>query len=957
MFKSLWRAGLRPERPALLSTLVVLALVAGAGCRSGAPAKNDTAKKPATPPAKKAPAVAQKPDAKKAAPAPAAPKGPAAPKPPAQVAKAPAPAAPPKAPAAPADTRESLSPGGALMPEEALDRFGKQGGARATEDKALAQHYYDVGKRLFDEMDYTRAYENLRLAVEKDPTHQAATELYYTCGSILGKRQDELKASLERFRVAHEVKIDLTRQEMIRFFESGDRAFQAGEYDSAIRDFERVREMIAWYPYPIDTGAPSYRERAEKMIAEAKRNKLQHELRERDRMEKEALEIARRREKDKQDADERRVDLMLKQATELITAHRYKDARDQSDRILELDPHNPMAKKLREYAAQGVHIQIEAGMETREEEEEWADGLAMTRVSQAQEGDIIRFPKNWRERTEGRRPGIAQDITDEPFWVKNYKKILRERKITLNFPESPLQDVILFLQDITGLNFVIAQGIDATERKISLRLKDILIENALKIILEQTKLTYVFDRESIIITEPGTAAGETYFEIYDVSDILYKINDFDAHRLSLPNPDAPGGAAAGGASLIFDDAAAGGESSINADVLIEIIKGSTGGDETWGDGTNIEGHRGQLLVTNTREQHAKIAQVLDNLRANQGMFVHIETRFIDISNDMLEDVGVDWRGLGGNPGDERNLPNTSNPFGEPGDMNIDPNRFGGTDIGHAANTPNGSRLNAQGQPTFVPGPNPEPGNDNFVSRTMNIFGSSLGSNLLTGSRLTGGGGLTLMVSQLDHWQSNIIIRAEGQKQKVRRLTAPRVTAANREKVYTSVITQRAYIADWELISGGTGLVVVEVADPIIQTFQEGVVLEVRPTISADRKFVTLDVRPSLATLVGGQISTIVVNLGSLSMSAIQVPIGIPEITLEEAFTSVTIPDGGTALLGGFRQVQHSQQESSLPIVDSIPIMNVFFRRKGELRETRSLIVMITAKIVSIREEEGKRFNK
>src|SRR5205807_3577887 len=96
-----------------------------------------------------------------------------------------------------------------------------------------------------------------------------------------------------------------------------------------------------------------------------------------------------------------------------------------------------------------------------------------------------------------------------------------------------------------------AQGVDATERRISLRLKDIVLENALKIILEQTKLTYIFDRESIIISEPGSAAGETYFEIYDVADILYKIQDFSAHRLSLPNPSAPSGGGGGG-SLIFD---------------------------------------------------------------------------------------------------------------------------------------------------------------------------------------------------------------------------------------------------------------------------------------------------------------------------------------------------------------------------------------------------------------------
>lgn len=43
----------------------------------------------------------------------------------------------------------------------------------------------------------------------------------------------------------------------------------------------------------------------------------------------------------------------------------------------------------------------------------------------------------------------------------------------------------------------------------------------------------------------------------------------------------------------------------------------------------------------------------------------------------------------------------------------------------------------------------------------------------------------------------------------------------------SIITQRAYIQDYELSSGGTGLVVAEVADPVIGTSTTGVVLETK----------------------------------------------------------------------------------------------------------------------------------
>src|SRR5262249_41189111 len=49
---------------------------------------------------------------------------------------------------------------------------------------------------------------------------------------------------------------------------------------------------------------------------------------------------------------------------------------------------------------------------------------------------------------------------------------------------------------------------------------------------------------------------------------------------------------------------------------------------------------------------------------------------------------------------------------------------------------------------------------------------------------------------------------------------------NRHRVHIFVGTQRAYISDWELTAGGTGLVVAEVAKPITSVATEGVCLEV-----------------------------------------------------------------------------------------------------------------------------------
>lgn len=55
----------------------------------------------------------------------------------------------------------------------------------------------------------------------------------------------------------------------------------------------------------------------------------------------------------------------------------------------------------------------------------------------------------------------------------------------------------------------------------------------------------------------------------------------------------------------------------------------------------------------------------------------------------------------------------------------------------------------------------------------------------------------------------------------------RESTAGFGRVHFSQITQRAYISDYQLSSGGTGNVVAEVADPTIATFQEGTVLDVQ----------------------------------------------------------------------------------------------------------------------------------
>ena len=83
---------------------------------------------------------------------------------------------------------------------------------------------------------------------------------------------------------------------------------------------------------------------------------------------------------------------------------------------------------------------------------------------------------------------------------------------------------------------------------------------------------------------------------------------------------------------------------------------------------------------------------------------------------------------------------------------------------------------------------------------------------------------------------------------------------------------------------------------------------------------------------------------------------LPEITLQQAFTSVTVPDGGTVLLGGFRSQNERRYESFIPLVGRLPIVKNLFRRKAYLSEKRSLYILLRAEIVDLRSEERELFN-
>ena len=66
-----------------------------------------------------------------------------------------------------------------------------------------------------------------------------------------------------------------------------------------------------------------------------------------------------------------------------------------------------------------------------------------------------------------------------------------------------------------------------------------------------------------------------------------------------------------------------------------------------------------------------------------------------------------------------------------------------------------------------------------------------------------------------------------------------------------------------------------------------------------------------------------------------------------------MPDEGTLLLGGLKFYAKDYRESGMPFFNNIPILSFLLTRKGHYVNRRNLLILITARIVPLEEQEPR----
>ncbi len=191
---------------------------------------------------------------------------------------------------------------------------------------------------------------------------------------------------------------------------------------------------------------------------------------------------------------------------------------------------------------------------------------------------------------------------------------LRTMKVSLDFRDTPLQDVIDFIREMTGINFVIDQKVyeetEADKLTITIKVDDLELRSALKLMLQMRGLTAVFRDGVLLIVTQKSQEENVFMKIYDVRDLLQPVRDFPGPNISLAQGED--GATSGIDTSAFNTPES--NTAITTDFIVDTIKKSCGGSTWDSDKCSIQISNGMLIVVQSRDVHEEVNRLIDQLR-------------------------------------------------------------------------------------------------------------------------------------------------------------------------------------------------------------------------------------------------------------------------------------------------------------------------------------------------------
>jgi len=743
----------------------------------------------------------------------------------------------------------------------------------------------------------------------------------------------------------------------------------AANYAEPVSRYQVAKEAVLQLRAEIERAAEEYAQ----ATARAQREEI-------------ARRIAERRRQIEQQKAEKILQL-FNSVEQLRRERRFAEAAEVLREILRIDPGNAEARYQLDWAEDLASFSNQAASK-HDMNVQMRQALVNAEEALIPWDVDVMYPRNWLELTARRgQSGLStgRDLEDVEL-----NKQLNLTLPDVRFEETPFEQVMEFLADMTKVNLSV-DWVDLTDAGIerdapvTIRLSNVSFRTILKEVLAQvggeTQLAYAIGDGLLRVATKEKLDRDKIVLIYDIRDLL--INVMQAARQStfdvtqgMGQGGAGGGGGGGGGMFGQGNQQQGQQQGEEfgqqgteemVEQILDIIRQTVEPDswrETGGGDASIRELNGQLIIYNTSDAHRQVADLLTQLRQTRALQISVETRFLNVTSNFLEEFGVDLDFVfnSGSAGYDQAQSPQGGAVVDPATGAIvliprDYSRIGTTPVSPGFGnplSPGAVPLQPYNQPGFVP---PSGGIVPHVSE-MTPISAQQGSMSLVAPRNTGVPGsfasqsgltpaLNIAGSFLDNLQVDFLIRATQANARSSIVQAPRLVLFNSQASTISVGRSRSYVASLEprLAEGAVGF------QPVQNQADSGVSMWVQGVISADRRYVTMN----LSVQQRDEPTFEKFEVQRASGNSPGAFIMLPDQSFAVLQTTVSIPDGGTVLLGGLKQVGEIEVEAGVPILSKIPVLKRAFTNQSMVKDTRTLLILVKSKIIIQQEAEEEAF--
>ena len=486
--------------------------------------------------------------------------------------------------------------------------------------------------------------------------------------------------------------------------------------------------------------------------------------------------------------------------------------------------------------------------------------------------------------------------------------------LSVDFPDEDVRNILRNVADLFELNIIMP---DTLQGKTTIKLRDVTWRQIFQSVLSPVNYSYVEDGNIIKIVSNESLLQEP------TSTDVFRINYAKASDI-MPT-----------VSSLVDPAAGG-----------RIV---------------VDARSNSLIITERPSRMNRIRAIIEQLdRATDQ--VMIETKFVEVSDSDVKNIGVNWASLanyqitagklGGTFSRDRGQTATGGFDNKSDTTKIGTNTTTGINTTTALNGQNVVTTNGQTNGSTNTGSVTSNGGIVTSTSTTGTTGgltngvTTTGTNGTTTTRTNGvdnlvtdginntfknlssllntdatGRALNAVFSATDF---NIVLSALQSLQKTKIVSNPTIVTLNNSPAVINVGQERPIPSYTYNAERGVYEVSGFTYKPI------GVILKVTPQVNS-RGYIKLTVEPEVSQ------SNRDANFNGAA---------IPIVESRKANTTVSLKDGFTMGIGGLMQQSGTNGENKVPVLGSIPVLGRLFRSNSKNIETTNLIIFITAKTIS-----------